>query len=66
MSMYYENRCPACEADLQGKPIPEDQREAFGGETHFSRVIGVEIAGGYDGVSIWRCPDCGHEEDRFA
>lgn len=25
---------------------------------HFSRLIGVEIPGGYDGVSYWQCPDC--------
>jgi hypothetical protein len=34
--------------------------------THFSRVIGVEYQGGYDGVSEWRCPDCGRREGRFS
>lgn len=32
---------------------------------HFTRLIGIEILGQYDGVSIWRCPDCGSEWDRF-
>lgn len=34
--------------------------------THFSRVIGVEYQGGFDGVSEWRCPDCGRREGRFS
>lgn len=34
--------------------------------THFSRVIGVEYPGGYDGVSEWVCPDCGRREGRFS
>lgn len=32
----------------------------------FSRLIGVEIRGYYDGVAKWRCPDCGAEWDRFS
>jgi hypothetical protein len=32
----------------------------------FSRLIGVELLGGYDGVSRWRCPDCSAEWDRFS
>jgi len=31
----------------------------------FSRLIGVEIRGEYDGVSYWRCPDCNHQWPRF-
>ena len=31
----------------------------------YSRVIGVEYEGGYDGVSEWRCPDCGRREGRW-
>jgi hypothetical protein len=34
--------------------------------THYSRVIGVEYQGGYDGVSEWACPDCGRREGRFS
>ena len=29
------------------------------GKTHFSRIIGVEIRGVYDGVLFWACPECG-------
>lgn len=36
----------------------------------FSRIIGVELGydhpDHYDGVSFWRCPDCGHDWPRFA
>lgn len=48
--------CPGCGSDLT---LPD------GG----SRVIGVEYAYGdpnrYDGVSEWRCPDCGYREGRW-
>lgn len=42
-------------------------KECYGDENaHFSRLIGVEIRGYYDGVSMWKCPDCGKTWDRFA
>lgn len=25
---------------------------------YFSHLVGVEILGGYDGVSLWQCPAC--------
>ena len=31
----------------------------------FSRLIGIEIEGGYDGISEWMCPDCESKWDRF-
>lgn len=38
--------------------------------THFSRVVGVEYdydcPERHDGVSEWRCPDCGRREGRFS
>jgi len=57
--------CPICGADWRGAPIPEAFRKYYlENTTHFSRLIGIETQG-YDGVSIWRCPDCGDEWDRF-
>lgn len=52
---------PSCECSLQGSPIPEDFRlKGYHGDaTHYSRVIGVNIRGEYDGVLYWTCPDCG-------
>lgn len=31
----------------------------WGDKTHFSRIIGHEVSGVYDGVLYWSCPDCG-------
>lgn len=31
----------------------------------FSRLVGVEIRGYYDGVAYWECPDCKHRWHRF-
>ena len=51
--------CPHCDADQQGGLIPEQARAYYGGETHFSRSIMVEMPGVYDGGLYWECPDCG-------
>jgi hypothetical protein len=58
--------CPLCKSDWQGVEIPIEHRENYAeGTTHFSRLIGIEIQGGYDGVSYWKCPDCGATWNRF-
>ncbi len=55
-------RCPHCNADLQGDPIPEEYLDCFGGATHYSRKLAV-----YDynrdrtSASAWRCPVCGQD-----
>jgi hypothetical protein len=58
--------CPVCRADWMDKPIPLEYRDKYyGGKTHYSRLIGVELPEVYDGVHHWRCPDCGSEFARF-
>ncbi len=58
--------CPECGADWTGPPIPQDIRHHYGDQTHFSRRIGIELKGIYDGVIVWKCPDCGHMKHRFS
>ena len=31
----------------------------------FSRLIGIEVMGKYDGISYWKCPDCNTYWDRW-
>jgi hypothetical protein len=50
--------CPLCDADLQGAPIPEKDRDFYGGHTHFSRMIG-NYDTFFDRSVSWSCPDCG-------
>lgn len=60
--------CPHCEADLSGPPIPQEfvnQRGREEGVTHYSRVIGMEVWGVYDGILYWQCPDCGAKWHRW-
>lgn len=63
--------CPWCGSDLRGAPIPEaallkGYYGEWNGEPRFySRMIGIEIRGEYDGVSRWHCPDCGATWDRW-
>lgn len=57
--------CPNCKHDLQGEPIPEEQRDLFGGHTHFGREVGMEDPNVYDGAIWYGCPDCGHVWKRF-
>lgn len=58
-------QCPRCRHSMLGESIPQRNRELYGGKTHFSRVIGVEVPGVYDGVLYWKCPDCDHKWHRF-
>lgn len=56
-------RCPNpdCGVSLRGSAIPQDyiDRGYYGeGATHYSRKMGVELRGVYDGVLFWVCPDC--------
>lgn len=63
--MSNEVGCPHCGSDLSGDPIPEKEQYLFGGSTHFSRKVGIEIPEQYDGISYWFCPDCKVVWDRF-
>jgi hypothetical protein len=56
-------RCPNCDANLVGDPIPEQQRHHFGGKKNFMRTIGL-YDDDRDMTIAWRCPDCGHEWPR--
>lgn len=58
-----DETCPHCGASLQGTPIPEESQHLYGA-THFSRKMGVEIPGVYDGVAYWSCPACGMAWER--
>jgi hypothetical protein len=55
--------CPKCEASWQGKPIPEDQQDLYGGAKWFSRVQGIYDRD-RDCTIAWRCPDCRTTWDR--
>ena len=58
--MMIPSECPKCRASMMGEPIPEKDREVFGGVEWFSRVIGFTDPD-KDGAWRWECPDCGHE-----
>lgn len=52
-------RCPKCDADFTGEPIPLESQESFGGKPHFSRLICLYDTA-LDRVTAWQCPDCAH------
>jgi hypothetical protein len=52
-----DDYCAGCNATL--RYTGKDDRE-------YSRIIGVEYLGGFDGVSEWVCPDCGRREGRWS
>lgn len=54
-----KEECPHCGVSLRGEPIPAKSRKHYGEQTHYSRTIGMEVMGVYDGVLYWQCPDCG-------
>lgn len=69
--------CGFCGADLRGTQIPTDyiSQGLYGDRDpsvphYYSRRVGVEYSydhpGRYDGVSEWRCPDCGVRVGRWS
>jgi predicted RNA-binding Zn-ribbon protein involved in translation (DUF1610 family) len=68
---FKQGTCPACGISWQGQEIPGEHRHLYGEDsTHFSRVIGVEysheVPEHYDGMSEYRCPDCGARFGRWS
>lgn len=57
--------CPVCKSNWVGSRIPERYRPFYGHKTNFSRLIGIEVLGVYDGVLYWQCPDCHANFKRF-
>lgn len=55
MTKKEKDLCPLCGADF-----------AYGETGQYSRKIGVEIQGVYDGVLFWQCPDCEGRWHRFS
>lgn len=66
MGAYRDNaeNCPECKISFQGAEIPKEHQWSFFA-THFSKKIGTEVPGVYDGVSKWMCFSCKHEWNRF-
>lgn len=53
-------------ADKDDDELRAHIKQYYSPPYRFSRIIGVEIRGYYDGVAKWRCPDCGAEWNRFS
>jgi hypothetical protein len=51
--------------DKTDEEIDKTVKESYGEPYSWSRLIGVQVWGGYDGISFWQCPDCKTEWDRF-
>jgi hypothetical protein len=52
----------------QGKSDEEIEaymKESYSPPYRWGRKTGIEIQGGYDGVSYWQCPDCKATFNRF-
>lgn len=64
-----EYECPHCGADLRGDPLPREYVDqglySPDSRTHYSRKIGIEERGVYDGILYWMCPDCGGKWHRW-
>lgn len=58
--------CPICTCSWFAGDIPEESREHYSPPYKFSRLIGVEVRGVYDGMLIHQCPDCSSMWSRFS
>lgn len=58
---------------LSDKELEKRVKENYGPPYRYSKLMGIEIMGEYDGVLYWRCPECltawhrftGEKTDRF-
>lgn len=55
-------RCPHCNENLQGEPIPKESQHLYGA-THFSKKIGI-YSRGLDMTMKYECPYCEKQWDR--
>ena len=66
-----DDKCPHCHVNWQGPEIPKASlAKGYFGEwdgvtpKYFTRRIGIEIRGLYDGTAYYQCPDCHGEWPR--
>jgi len=58
--------CPVNGCDLRGDPIDPEYADYYAeGARYYSKMIGVEVQGVYDGVLYWTCSTCGVSWPRF-
>jgi len=58
-------KCPECKTSWVAGDIPEEHREHYSPPYKYSRLIGIELRGKYDGVSYWQCPECKTKWNRW-
>jgi rubredoxin len=58
--------CPECGSSWDGGDMPKESHKYYSPPYKWSRLIGIEDPRKYDGVSIWMCPDCKTQWDRFS
>jgi ssDNA-binding Zn-finger/Zn-ribbon topoisomerase 1 len=64
--LHYYNHAPNGELIHSNERYAEARDQIEDETTHYCRVIAVEYASGFDGVSEYRCPDCGRREGRWS
>lgn len=58
------DQCPECNSSWIGEEIPESDQRYFGNVKFFKRIIGISDFS-RDCVTLWQCPDCSQQWDRF-
>jgi len=52
-------------ANMSDEQLKERVQELYSPPYRWSRCIGIEIRGEYDGLSYYKCPDCNVTFNRF-
>lgn len=50
---------------MTDKELEDRMKEWYAPPYRYSNLLGIEIQGGYDGISYWQCPYCKTMWDRF-
>lgn len=61
---HYGN-CPECGESWDAGDIPKKDRKNYSEPFKWSKLVGIEIRGGYDGISQYECPFCKAKWDRW-
>ena len=65
LDAYKKHRLSWTGKEYTDEELEEQMKEHYAPPYRYSKLIGIEVMGGYDGISYWQCPFCKATWDRF-
>ncbi len=64
-SIFDTHRKQECCKGMTDEELLEDIKRCYNEPYRFSKLVGIEVRGKYDGISYWQCPFCNATWDRW-